>query len=104
MSETPASNADAGGSEVVARLLELAQAARARPDDVSVLSDAELAKAMSALVRLYAARVEALERFAPPIDPGQVSPTEALVTISEMIRTIDVNIFDLSMRHERQAR
>lgn len=88
----------------IAAVLALAEKARAAPDDVALLHDDELTALLSAAVRLYAARTEALERFSPPIDAAKVSPTEALVTISEMIRAINVNMFDLSMWHERQAR
>ncbi len=81
----------------------LAEAARDTPEDTTLLTDEELMAAMTAAVRLYAARAEALERFAPPIDKSKVMPTEALRAISEMIRTIDVNMFDVSMWHARQG-
>jgi hypothetical protein len=85
-------------------VLVLVEKACAAPDDIAILGDDELTAVLSAAVRLYAARAEALERFAPPIDVAKVTPTEALVTISEMIRAINVNMFDLSMWHERQGR
>lgn len=91
-------------SPQVEAFVRLAEKARSAPDDTSLLTDKDLMAALSAAVRLYAARAEAMERFEPPIDKAKVMPTEALVTISEMIRVIDVNMFDLSMWHERQAR
>jgi hypothetical protein len=88
----------------IATVLALAEQACATPHDVALVGDDELTALLSVAVRLYAARAEALERFAPPIDVAKVTPTEALVTISEMIRAININMFDLSMWHERQGR
>ncbi len=91
-------------NKAILQVLALAEQARAEPGAQSLISDAELGAMLSSLVSLYAARAETLERFPPPIDPAKVTPTETLITISEMIRTIDVNMFDLSMWHERQSR
>lgn len=61
------------------------------------LSDSELADVMTAAVRLYAARVEAREAFPPPLVAEQVTATDIVIAVSEMIRVADINTFDLSM-------
>jgi len=65
------------------------------------IADADLAKAMTAAVRLYAARVEARDRFPAPLEAGEVTATDVAITASEMIRAVDMNLFDLSMWHGR---
>ena len=61
------------------------------------LSDAELADVMTAAVRLYAARVEARDAFPPPLIATQVTATDVVIAVSEMVRVADINTFDLSM-------
>lgn len=65
------------------------------------ISDADLAKAMTAAVRLYAARVEARDKFPLPLEAGEVTATDVAIAASEMIRAVDMNLFDLSMWHGR---
>lgn len=65
------------------------------------ISDADLARAMTAAVRLYAARAEARDRFAAPLEEGEVTATDVAIVASEMIRAVDMNLFDLSMWHGR---
>jgi hypothetical protein len=65
------------------------------------ISDADLARAMTAAVRLYAARVEARDAFPPPLQTGEVTATDVAIAVSEMIRAVDMNLFDLSMWHGR---
>ncbi len=84
----------------VAEFLRLAEADRAVPD-AGQLSDAELASAMTAAVRLYAARAEARGTFPPPLDRNHVTATDVIVVVSEMMRVADINSFDVSMWHGR---
>ena len=70
--------------------------ALAAPDDRS-LTDDDLAQVMSAAVKVYAARAEASGQFPPPVLKERVSATEALIALCEIIRTVDVNIFEVSM-------
>jgi hypothetical protein len=65
------------------------------------ISDVDLARALTAAVRLYAARVEARDEFPPPLEAGEVTATDVAITASEMIRAVDMNLFDLSMWHGR---
>jgi hypothetical protein len=67
------------------------------------LSDAELERVMTAAVKLYAARAEDRCEYPPPLDKAAVNATEVATAVSEMIRVVDLNMFDLSMWHRRQA-
>jgi hypothetical protein len=55
---------------------------------------------MTAAVRLYAARSERTGEFPPPI-AADLSATEVVTVVSEMIRAVNLNLFDLSMWHGR---
>lgn len=74
-----------------------------RAAETGTLSDAEIERAMTAVVKLYAARSEDRCEYPPPVDKGAVNATEVATVVSEMIRVVDLNMFDLSMWHRRQA-
>lgn len=61
----------------------------------------DLARAMSAAVKLYAAKTEAEETPEPPVSADRVTPTEVVVVVSEMLRAVDVSLFDLAMWYRR---
>jgi len=67
------------------------------------VSDAELARVMTAAVRLYAAKAEADD---PPavVAPEQVTPTDIVVTVSALIRAVGLNLWDVSMWFNREKR
>ena len=67
------------------------------------VTDAELERVMTAAVKLYAARSEDTGAYPPPVAKAQVNATEVATAVSEMIRVVDLNMFDLSMWHRRQA-
>ena len=79
----------------------IAAAERSRGDGDDAVSENELRLVLTAAVRLYARRAEAVGVYPAPIG-GAVTATEALTIVSEMIRAVDVNIFDLSMWHGRR--
>ena len=81
---------------IVADFVALAHEGLADPEQKAI-SDEQLADALTAAVKLYAARAEATSQFPPPVHRAQANATEILVTICEMIRVADVNMFDLSM-------
>lgn len=89
-------NDDYPGADFV-RLAEeaLSSGIRHSPADVG------LQRVLSAAVRLYAARVEMEVGQAPPIASETVSPTDVVVTVSDMIRAVDINLFDLAMWYRR---
>ena len=68
------------------------------------IPDADLARVITAAVKLYAARAEATEQFPPLVSPHEVSATEALIAICELMRAADVNVFEVSMWHDRREK
>jgi hypothetical protein len=71
--------------------------------DYSGVAGADLERVMSAAVKLYAAKTEAQagEAPAPPVSAERVTPTEVVVVVSEMLRAVDVSLFDLAMWYRR---
>ena len=68
------------------------------------VSDAELERVMTAAVRLYAAKAEADTPPAQPVTPQAVTPTEIVVTVSDLIKSAGLNLWDVSMWFNRKAR
>lgn len=64
--------------------------------------DAELEKVMTAAVRLYAAKAESENPTVRPITPERVTPTEVVVTVSALIRSAGLNLWDVSMWFNRK--
>jgi hypothetical protein len=84
----------------VADFVKLAQRDLSQPE-AGELSDEDLAQVMTMAVRLYAARSEARDNYLPALQTGEVTATDVAITASEMIRAVDINLFDLSMWHGR---
>ena len=80
-----------------ASLHEACELIGALPPDAD-LSDADLRTAMAALVRIFAARNEE-DRHNLPLPPngGGVTATEALLTVSAMLRSLNLQLFELGM-------
>jgi len=93
------SNATSLGGDFIERA-ERALAS-GRPDEVS---DAELERAMTAAIRLYAAKVESENSSVRPVAPESVTPTEIVVTVSALIRNAGLNLWDVSMWFNREKR
>lgn len=68
----------------------------ARPEE-AIIGDAELARLMNAAVRLYATRVEERDARIPLLDLQGLSTSAVLTAACEMIRQVDVNMFDVAM-------
>jgi hypothetical protein len=56
---------------------------------------------MTAEVKLYAAKTETEETHAAPVSAEKVTPTEVVVVVTEMLRAVDVSLFDLAMWYRR---
>jgi hypothetical protein len=52
-------------------------------------------------VKLYAAKSEVDETLAAPISAERATPTEVVVVVSEMLRAVNLNVFDLAMWYRR---
>jgi hypothetical protein len=63
----------------------------------------DLERVLTAAMKLYAAKAEAEDMAvpAPPVSADRITPTEAVVVISETMRAVDLNLFDLSMWYRR---
>jgi hypothetical protein len=66
--------------------------------------DADLERVLTAAVRLYAAKVDADVPPAQPITPSSVTPTDVVVTVSNMIKAAGLNLWDVSMWFNRAKR
>jgi hypothetical protein len=65
------------------------------------VSDAELERVMTAAVRLYAAKAETDTPPAQPVTPMSVTPTDIVVTASDLIKSVGLNLWDVSMWFNR---
>ena len=72
-----------------------------RPGEIS---DADLARVMTAAVRLYAAKRDGGDTPAQPVEPEKITPTEIVVTVSDLIRAAGLNLWDVSMWFNRSGR
>ena len=68
------------------------------------VSDADLERVMTAAVRLYAAKVDADMTPAQSITPSAVTPTDIVVTVSDLIKSAGLNLWDVSMWFNRNKR
>jgi hypothetical protein len=70
--------------------------------DLCSLSDDDLKIVLTAAIKLYAAKVEQASGPVPlPIAVDSVTMTDSIVFVCEMIRAVDLNIFDLAMWQAR---
>jgi hypothetical protein len=72
--------------------------------EVANMSDAELARVMTAAVRLYAAKVDINGETPLPVEPEKLTPTDVVVTVTQLIRAVGLNLWDLSMWVQRPQR
>ena len=91
-------------TEPTAELERMAAAALTAADGAlaagttSAISDSAVQQLMTASVRLFARKIEDERRyFSPLAAPNAITPTEAAVLITELLRAVDLNLFDLSM-------
>jgi hypothetical protein len=68
------------------------------------VSDADLERVLTAAVRLYAAKVDADMAPAQPVTPSAVTPTDIVVTVSDLIKSAGLNLWDVSMWFNRNKR
>ena len=68
------------------------------------VSNDELERVMTAAVRLYAAKAETDKPPTQPVTPSNVTPTEIVVTVSDLIRAAGLNLWDVSMWFNRTKR
>lgn len=64
------------------------------------LTDEQLARLLTALSSAYGFRVEMADTVPPPLTPAATA-TAVVTTVCEMIRAININMFDLTMWFDR---
>jgi hypothetical protein len=69
--------------------------------DFAGVSDLDLQRVLTATIKLYAAKGEAEGTFPAPVLADKVTPTEAVMVVSEILRAADLNLFDLAMWYRR---
>ena len=71
------------------------------PGRLEQVADAELERVLTAAIRLYAAKAESDNPAARPVTPESVTPTDVVVTVSALIRSAGLNLWDVSMWFNR---
>ncbi len=84
----------------VDQFVRLAEQELAQPER-GELTDQQLAEVLTAAVRLYVSRSEGRGTFPAPLIAAKVTATDVATVVSEMVRVVDLNMFDLSMWHGR---
>jgi hypothetical protein len=72
-----------------------------RDGSARLLSNEDLEAVMTAAIKAYTIRAEQSGTFPPPVSPTDATATEVVTVVSEMLRAVDVNMFDLSMWFRR---
>ena len=68
------------------------------------VADADLERVLTAAVRLYAAKTESDKPPAQAVTPSAVTPTDVVVTVSDIIKSAGLNLWDVSMWFNRMKR
>lgn len=69
---------------------------------IEEMAPEELQALLTRAVKVYAARAETQEGGrVPPIDAEALTATDVVVAVSDMIRAMDLNLFDLAMWFRR---
>ncbi len=70
------------------------------------MDSGDIARVLTAAMKLYAAKADAegMVALPPPVSADKISPTEAVLVISETMRAVNLNLFDLSMWYRRDER
>ena len=97
-SSTPDTAAAAARLDTLAQeVLALAEQSLAA-DSTRAISDEAIQQLLTAATRLLAHKIENEQRyFLPLTHRDAVTPTDAAVLITEMMRAVNLNLFDLSM-------
>lgn len=84
--------------ETAARELAAAAEQALAGGNTAAVPDAVVQQMLTAATRLFATKVEAERRYFMPVTARDaVTATEAATMITELLRAVDLNLFDLSM-------
>jgi hypothetical protein len=91
-------------ADAAARLETAARDALAAAEELiaanatATASDRAVQQLLTAGTRLFARKVELERRYFPPVTAlDALTPTEAAVTVTEILQAVNLNLFDLSM-------
>jgi hypothetical protein len=87
-------------AELAAVFAEAAERALAQGETAAIPS-AELERVITAAIKLYAAKAEAEQALPAPVAAERVTPTEIVMVVTEMLRAVNLNLFDLAMWYRR---
>ena len=93
----PAAKPRAADRSAEAKQLATALDAALAKGALDVLSPAALQALLAALCKNYSARVEAGEDFLPLSQRGGVTPTDVMVTASKLLKSANLQVFELGM-------
>ncbi len=82
-------------AQIVDAFVTLMDEAR-RDQTTNSPSDEDLACAVTAAIKLYAARSEQTKQYPLPLT-SEATTTDAIIAITEMMRFADLNAFDVNM-------
>lgn len=88
--------ADAVDVSATALILEAVEAVLDK-DGASLVPPQAIQNLIAAGCRAYAARIEAGDSFPPIPHRGPVTSTDVMVTVSALLRAVDLNTFELGM-------
>ena len=69
--------------------------------DFSHIASEPLGAVLTAAMKLYTAKAEAESTLPAPIVAERLTPTEAVLVITEMLRACNLNLFDLALWYRR---
>jgi hypothetical protein len=94
--------ASAGGFAAAAEACAAAAERALADGGAAGVADGAIERVLTAAVKLYAAKAEA-QAGTPraPVAADRVTPTEVVTVVSEMLRAVDVSLFDLAMWYRR---
>jgi hypothetical protein len=68
---------------------------------VSQIVSGDIERVLTAVMKVYAAKAEGEVTPPSPVSADKITPTEIVVVISETMRAVNLNLFDLSMWYRR---
>jgi hypothetical protein len=98
MSSSPEGEAIAARFEAAAREASAAAESALASGSTAAIADAPLQQLIVAGARLYARKLEEERRALSPLpSPDALTATEAAELVTEILRAVDLNLFDLAM-------
>ncbi len=65
------------------------------------ISSGDLERVITTAMKLYAAKAEVGGELPAPVSADEITPTEVVMFVSEVLRAANLNLFDLAMWYRR---